>query len=154
MSRAMPRSRLETSVVVVGLAALALLVWLSVVTWDHYQRERSAPEPTTSVRTEAGPTRATASVAATTVPRTVDAKLTLKATRGACWVEIRAGSASGRQLYAGILAASRSISVSGRRFWLSLGAASNVDARFGGQVVQGFPKGVATVTVDGAKVVS
>jgi hypothetical protein len=96
--------------------------------------------------------RTTASVAsASSVHTGATNKLTLTAARGDSWVELRAGSSTGRQLYAGILAASRTISFPGRRFWLSLGAASNVDARFGGRPVRGLPGGVATVTIDGGK---
>jgi hypothetical protein len=149
----MPRSRLESAVVVAGIAALGVLVWLSVVAWGLYRSRQAAPEPTISVPAKTAPARATASVATTTSAPTVANGLKLTATRGDCWVEIRAGSASGRQLYAGILAASRSISFPGRRFWISLGAASNIDARFDGRPVRGLPKGVATVTIDGTGVV-
>jgi hypothetical protein len=145
----MPRSRLESTVVLVGTAALGVLVWLSVVAWDHYRSRQAAPEPTTSARAAAEPTRATASVATTTSESAVANKLKLTAARGDCWVEIRAGSASGRQLYAGILAASKSISFTGRRFWLNLGAPSNVDARFNGHTVIGIPRGTATLRVEG-----
>jgi uncharacterized protein DUF4115 len=147
----MPRSRLESAVVVAGIAALGLLVWLSVVTWNRYQRRQSAPEPAVSVHAEVGRSRTTAAIAAEPREPKLTGKLTLTATRGACWVELRAGSANGRRLFAGILGASRSISFSGRRFWLSLGAAYNVDARFGGRPVRGFPRGVSTVTIDGAR---
>jgi hypothetical protein len=147
----MPRSRLETSLVVVGIGALGLILWLSVGAWHRYERERAAPEPMISVRTDAAPARATASVATTTSAPAVANRLTLTAARGASWVEIRVGSATGRQLYAGILRATRSIGFRGRRFWVSLGAASNVDAQFAGRPVRGLPKGVTTVTIDGPK---
>src|SRR5437868_6371585 len=123
----MPRSRLESAVVVAGIAALGLLVWLSVAGWHRYERRRAAPEPAASVAAEVAPSRTAAAVPAGPTKRKVVKKLTLTAARGDCWVDLRAGSASGRLLYSGILAASRSISFSGRRFWLRLGAASNVD---------------------------
>jgi hypothetical protein len=142
----MPRSRLESAVVLIGVAALALLVWLSVVAWHRYDARRhsaSTPVPTT---------RATAARKHSSAPASRPTTLTLTAVRGASWIDVRAGSASGRQLFAGTLQKSRSLRFPGRRFWLSLGAADNLDARFGERRLRGFPTGVATVAVDGTTV--
>lgn len=69
--------------------------------------------------------------------------LILSATRGDCWVEARAGSATGEALYAGTLTTGRSLRFQRPRLWLRLGAASNVDI-----VVNGRPLSVPPGTVE------
>ena len=69
--------------------------------------------------------------------------LILSAARGDCWVEVRAGSASGEALYAGTLATGRSLRFNRPKLWLRLGAASNVDI-----VVNGRPSSVPPGTVE------
>jgi hypothetical protein len=69
--------------------------------------------------------------------------LILSATRGDCWVEVRAGSATGQALYAGTLTTGRSLRFNRPKLWLRLGAASNVDI-----VVNGRPSSVPPGTVE------
>jgi Domain of unknown function (DUF4115) len=69
--------------------------------------------------------------------------LILSATRGDCWVEVRAGSATGQALYAGTLTTARSLRFNRPKLWLRLGAASNVDI-----VVNGRPSSVPPGTVE------
>ncbi len=69
--------------------------------------------------------------------------LVLVATRGDCWVEVRAGSATGRSLYSGTLASGRTLKFNRPKIWLRLGAASNVDL-----VVNGRPSTVPSGTVE------
>jgi Domain of unknown function (DUF4115) len=75
--------------------------------------------------------------------RAVRSTLILSATRGDCWVEVRAGSATGQALYAGTLTTGRSLRFNRPRLWLRLGAASNVDI-----VVNGRPSSVPPGTVE------
>jgi hypothetical protein len=75
--------------------------------------------------------------------RAVGPTLILSATRGDCWVEVRAGSATGRALYAGTLTTGRSLRFNRPKLWLRLGAASNVDI-----VVNGRPSSVPPGTVE------
>jgi hypothetical protein len=77
-------------------------------------------------------------------PRTpIGPTLILSATRGDCWVEVRAGSATGEALYAGTLTTGRSLRFNRPKLWLRLGAASNVDI-----VVNGRPSSVPPGTVE------
>lgn len=69
--------------------------------------------------------------------------LTITATRGDCWVEVRAGSATGEAHYAGTLASGSSLRFNRPKLWLRLGAASNVDV-----VVNGEPSTVPPGTVE------
>ena len=142
----MASSRLERAVVVAGACALGVLVWLIIGEWDRFS-DRSGP--VTVASPVAVQTREVAAESHARVPTAPTGRLTLTAARGDCWLVVRLGSPSGRELFAGILEASRTVSFAGRRFWLSLGAASNLDARFNGKPVRGLPSGTATVTLDG-----
>jgi hypothetical protein len=59
--------------------------------------------------------------------------LVLTASRGDCWVEARAGSATGETLYAGMLSDGSSLRFNRPKVWLRLGAASNVDIEIDGR---------------------
>jgi Domain of unknown function (DUF4115) len=76
-------------------------------------------------------------------PRPAGPTLILSATRGDCWVEVRAGSAIGQALYAGTLTTGRSLRFNRPKLWLRLGAASNVDI-----LVNGRPSLVPSGTVE------
>lgn len=71
------------------------------------------------------------------------ATLILAATRGDCWVEVRAGSPTGKSLYSGTLPTGRTLRFNRPRLWLRLGAASNVDI-----MVNGRPSAVPSGTVE------
>jgi uncharacterized protein DUF4115 len=151
----MPHSRLEWSLVAVGVVALGVLVWLIVPAWHRYERQREATQPALAKRVPGSGQPSLSVLGAESSVGTRDAQsragqLTLVAVRGDCWIVVRAGSSSGEQLYAGTLAAQKSISFRGRRFWVSLGAATNIDARFNGKPLQGFPHGTANVAINGA----
>ena len=77
----------------------------------------------------------------------------VRASRGDSWVEVRANSPDGKELYAGMLVHGRFVHTRSERVWLRLGAASNVDVRvngkdvgplFGTVAVLLTPRGVAT----------
>lgn len=67
----------------------------------------------------------------------------LAATRGDCWVEVRAGSATGKALYSGTLASGSTLRFNRPKLWIRLGAASNVDI-----MVNGRPSSAPTGTVE------
>jgi hypothetical protein len=75
--------------------------------------------------------------------------LTLAATRGDCWVEVRAGSATGKALYSGTLASGSSLRFNQPKLWLRLGAASNVDIMVNGRPST-VPPGTVELTVPDA----
>lgn len=75
--------------------------------------------------------------------------LTVTATRGDCWVEVRAGSATGEALYAGTLASGGSLKFTRPKLWLRLGAASNVDVVVNGELST-VPPGTVELTLPDA----
>ncbi len=77
------------------------------------------------------------------------ATLILAATRGDCWVEVRAGSPTGESLYSGTLPTGRTLRFYRPRLWLRLGAASNVDIMVNGRP-SAVPPGTVELTVPDA----
>lgn len=59
----------------------------------------------------------------------------VRANRGDSWLEIRADSPQGKEVYAGVLAQGRVVRARAERVWLRLGAASNVDVLVNGRPV-------------------
>jgi hypothetical protein len=75
--------------------------------------------------------------------KTSGTMLILAAARGDCWVEVRAGSATGPSLYSGTLTSGSTLRFNRPKLWLRLGAASNVDV-----MVNGRPSTVPSGTVE------
>jgi hypothetical protein len=78
-------------------------------------------------------------VAAVAVPaaRPRVAQLLLRAVRGDCWVLVRDGSASGPVLYENTIRRGGSVRLAARRrFWVRVGAGTNLDAWVGGKPLQ------------------
>lgn len=71
------------------------------------------------------------------------AAVTIRATRGDCWVLARARSENGRTLAERVLLEGESMTVRARSVWLSLGASANVDV-----TVNGTPRELPFGTVD------
>jgi uncharacterized iron-regulated membrane protein len=82
-------------------------------------------------------------------PRPTGPTLILSATRGDCWVEVRASSAAGEALYAGTLTTGRTLRFNRPKLWLRLGAASNVDIVVNGRQ-SSVPPGTVELTVPDA----
>lgn len=64
----------------------------------------------------------------------VQAKLTLSAARGDCWVEVRDGSATGKVLDVRTLTKGKSFRLAAPKLWIRLGAPQSVDL-----VINGHP---------------
>ena len=124
------------------VAGLALAVFGALIASGHYVQEpgtgaspsppgpsttsRPAPPPPTK-RVVPEPRPATNTTPSTTVV------ITIKASRGACWVNAHRGSPSGKQLAYETLQQGKSITLRGPRIWLQLGAAGNVDITVNGR---------------------
>jgi hypothetical protein len=143
------------------LATLALaLLGLNALAWsgglvdeETAVPEQKAPAETTPPPGESSLTRPATRPKAQAIsrertlarakPKPSRTTLILAATRGDCWVEVRAGSATGEALYAGTLSSGSSLRFNRPKLWLRLGAASNVDI-----VVNGRPSSVPPGTVE------
>jgi hypothetical protein len=108
---------------------------------------------------EASPTTTETTPPAATPPPAAPrlAKLTISATRGDCWVRVRAGSATGRLLYEGTVQQGQTQRfVKWKRLWVEVGAPTNLDVRLNGRAVRNFPErhSIVIVTAKGVRTVS
>jgi hypothetical protein len=69
--------------------------------------------------------------------------VTITASRGDCWISAHRGSATGPVLAQKTLLEGESTSLRGRKIWLELGAAGNVDIS-----VNGRPRPVSSATTE------
>jgi hypothetical protein len=129
----------------IGLVVVNVLVWSGGLIDDpSAPAERVDEQPASVPPPSPPPTPQTVSRPRAPRPSPPPStQLTISATRGDCWVEVRAGSSTGRLLYEGTLAAGNSIRFNREKLWLRLGAASNVDV-----VVNGRPSEVPPGTVE------
>jgi cytoskeleton protein RodZ len=152
----------ESNFVVVALAGIVAVTILVVVAWRVGSDEGTVPNsligtqtigetPGTTGETTPPPTPPPASSA------TRLAKLSLSATRGDCWVRVRAGSATGRLLYEGTVQQGQTQRfVKWKRLWVEVGAPTMLDVRLNGRAVRDFPErqSIVIVTAKGVRTVS
>lgn len=125
-----------------GLTAVAvgLAVLLGAILSGGLVSEPTGVGPTLSVAAEAttstdpAPPRTTPAATVRQPSAAARAAMTvvLRAARGDCWVEARAGGTEGRLLYFQLLPVGKEARLSARRIWLSLGAAQNLDVTVNG----------------------
>jgi hypothetical protein len=125
----------ESRIVVLALAAIAVLTALVIAAWRF-----GAPEG------ESVPGLKVQGQAATTPTATANGRVTLvvRAVNGGSWMAVRAGSSSGRLLYAGTLEQGQSKRFEARRLQLALAEPQNVVVRRNGSLVE-LPNGTAFV---------
>ena len=92
---------------------------------------RSADEPAAKAVTRSV-LRTTAEQATNTTSPSL-ATVVVTAARGDCWISARLGSENGRVLDERILAQGESVTLHGKRVWISIGAAANVDVTVNGE---------------------
>lgn len=137
--------RVESSVVLVALAAIGILTALVVVAWRFGSDtpETAIPnlgsQPTTTKEKEPAkkPARRPARLA----------KLTITGALGDSWVEVHAGSAAGRELYRGTLEAGSTIRFNQRRVHVVVGRPRNLRFKVNGRVVEVSDRGSPTAVV-------
>ena len=80
----------------------------------------------------------------------------MTALRGDSYLEIRAGSPTGPVRWSGILQRGDSAKAAGKRLWIRMGAAQNVDVVVNGEPAESLPipTGDVVVTADGIRTVS
>lgn len=159
-----PRGRPgESNFVVVTLAGIVAVTVLVVVAWRFSSGEPPAqnsilPNASATQPASGESVEPPATSQETTEPITAQpvARLVLTAARGDCWVQVRAGSVSGRLLFEGTLEQGQAKRFTRKRLWLEVGAASNLNVRLNGRRVQSFPQGpaIVVVTAKGVRTVS
>jgi len=136
------RFRLPMRRASIGIGVLLLaggLVWLLDTTGGPSRHTVREPPPT-----RPGPARVANRPAPQHRPPQ-DARLVLRATRGRCWLEAHAGSATGRVLYMNTLEQGQSLSLTQKRIWIRLGAPTALNAILNGRPISlppGTPENV------------
>lgn len=131
--------------VAAGAAACAVLLSLSAPRWRALETDvRGGP---TAPVVPPGRDATREPTVATVAPTLEEVRLRLVAARGDCWLVIRSGSAQGPIRFAGILQRGAAAQARGRRLWVSLGAAANLDATLNGRRLRSFPTGTIDVVV-------
>lgn len=82
-----------------------------------------------------------------TPPVALPTRAVLSAARGACWLEIRSGSASGALVFEGTLqqGQTHAVSLASGPLWVRIGDPPNLDIKLGGKAVSGLPTQPANV---------
>jgi cytoskeleton protein RodZ len=154
--------RVESNFIVVALAGIVAVTILVVVAWKFGSGGANPAEvgvgndiggttgPTTS-----GKKTGTPAPPAKKKPRL--AKLVLTADTGDCWIEVRAGAATGSLLYQGTLQQGQTQRfLKWRKLWVQLGAPAYLLPKLNGHRVKGFPTtpSIVVVTRKGVRTVS
>ncbi|MBA2361691.1 MAG: helix-turn-helix domain-containing protein [Actinobacteria bacterium] len=144
--------RVESSVVLVALAAIGILTALVVVAWQFgsntpntaipdFSSQPPAASPTT--RTKRQPRQRTAAPIA---------RFTATAALGDCWLEVHVGSAAGQQLFQGTVPAGRTVRFAQhRRLYVLIGRPGNLRVRLNGRRVGVPDRGSPTAVLVTAK---
>jgi hypothetical protein len=149
-----PSSRPERVLAFSGLLLAAALAVLVGVAWAQY---RDAEPPTLRVAAAEGLSQAPVESVPDFVPLPTKrevasssadnvARLTVVASRGPCWLEVRRGGSAGPVSFVGLLARGDRRTLRGKVLWLTVGAGQNVDLRLNGEPVSNVPAGVSTLT--------
>jgi cytoskeletal protein RodZ len=141
--------RVESSVVLVALAAIGVLTALVFVAWRFGSDTPETAIPDFSAQTTASGAKEPAKRPARRPAR--PAKLTITGALGDSWVEVHAGSAAGRELYRGTLEAGSTIRFSQRQVHVVVGRPRNLRFRVNGRVVAVPDRGSPTAVVITAK---
>jgi cytoskeletal protein RodZ len=142
--------RVESSVVLVALAAIGILTALVVVAWRFGSDTPETAIPDFSSQ----PPAATGARPANKDPRRTlpaMARLTVTGALGSSWMEVHAGSAAGRELYRGTLAPGSTVRFAQRRLYVLIGRPANLRFRVNGRVVNVPDRGSPTSVLITAK---
>ncbi len=147
----MPNTPQDRILALGTLLAAAALVVMVAMNWAAFSGSAVAvpfaaetrtatfdePEPLVPALSETAARRneaASAKPAATAKPT-----LVIAATRGASWLEVRAGNSTGEELYFGTLEDGQTKRFGRLPVWVRLGASESVDIRLGGSRVRSLP---------------
>jgi cytoskeleton protein RodZ len=127
----------EANFVAVALAGIVAVTLLVVVAWRiGSEPNRGVPlsnAPTTTGDAGAQPAQGGTGPSAKTSGL---ARLVLRAARGDCWLEVRAGSSTGVLLYQGTLERGQTQRFARKRIWMVVGAGGNLVAKLNGKALE------------------
>ena len=146
----MPETRAERLILVLGLLLVAGLLFLAVRERRDSPGTAASTTTAAAAATTAAPVATTAAApaapakrAARTGPKASSVRLSISA-RADAWLELRAGSGTGRVLFSGLLTAGKRTRVAAKRIWARFGAAGNLAV-----VLDGHPLAMPFGTYEG-----
>jgi hypothetical protein len=155
----MLQGRFEWTVGVVVVAVVATIVaWYSVVWSRHVDATASVDRSQATVALPPAGTRSRPPVSppappppATSSPAV--ARITLVASRGESWIQVRRGSHAGEVIYDGTIAMGSKLRFRSRQIWVRFGRGSNLDLWVNGRpmVLPQFGTYDSFVTAEGAR---
>lgn len=131
-----PGRGLETNVILFALTAIAVMTALVIAAWKF--SATSNPETLTRVVPKPACCKPVVKPRPQTQParRTpTKANLLVRAIRGNCWLEVHAGTASGRMLYQGTLERGQTQRFVARTLWVNAGVPENLSVTLNGDPV-------------------
>jgi hypothetical protein len=132
----------ESSVVLVALAAIGILTALVVVAWRFGSDTPETAIPDFSSQPPAASPAKTPKKPEKTKPAL--ARLSVTGALGSSWMEVHAASPAGRELYRGTLEAGSTVRFSRPRLYLVIGRPGNLRFRLNGRVVEVADRGSPT----------
>jgi cytoskeleton protein RodZ len=138
--------RVESSVVLLALAAIGILTALVVVAWRFGSDTPETAIPDFSSQPPAE-TRANEPARRPARPAAPIARLTITGALGDSWVEVHARSAAGPELYRGTLEAGSTIRFAQRRLHVVMGRPGNLRLRVNGRIREVPGRGNTTAVV-------
>jgi transcriptional regulator with XRE-family HTH domain len=135
------------------LGAAGAVIFVVLVAWRGGDPQVRMPAAFNSEPAPAGETIAHRPARTKHVAQATLGPLVLAATRGDCWLSVRAGSRGGRTLYEGMLREGDEVRVGGARLWVRIGAPWNLAAERNGRALRGLPADTGNVLVTRAGVV-
>jgi cytoskeletal protein RodZ len=141
------RPALDLRTALLGTACAVAAV-AGVLAWRYAGGSEGHTPSASSSRRAAGMTKASAPpVQPTRAVGAPRSRLVLIASRGDCWLSVRAGSREGRLLYEGLLLEGDSLQFVSKRLWVRMGAPWNLKARLNGRAVPGLPADTGNVVI-------
>ena len=115
-----------------GVGVLAALIWSGHFVSDAGPTVARTQGPTIE-RAAPSPPPPPPRLVTTRAPRPTVPTIEIYASRGDCWVSAHKGSQAGATLVERVLRQGETVRLRGRRIWLQLGAAGNVDLTVDGK---------------------
>jgi cytoskeletal protein RodZ len=125
---------------IAALVALTAALFLAFGSQRVHREQLATPIPPSAKPLRPKPLRQAvpAQVQAKPTQRRLAATLAVRAGRGNCWLQVRAGSARGPVIYEATLQRGQAVSFSRHFLWIRLGAPASVDVRVHGKLVPGL----------------
>jgi hypothetical protein len=133
-------SRVETRGVVFALVGIAVVFAFVIAAWKFASNDKQSVNGVNAAHPTLPAARTSVPQKPVRRPRPArpirrPARLLLTAATGDCWLQVRAGSATGKLLYEGTLQTGQKLPLVRPRLWLLAGAPRNLVARLNGRLV-------------------